>query len=55
MVGKKAVREMCDFDVIVVGAGVAGLYQLYKLLKLKLQAMISLKSLVMMFSQWILK
>ena len=40
MVGKKAVRETCDFDVIVVGAGVAGLYQLYKLLKLKLRVLV---------------
>ena len=40
MVSKKAIRETCDFDVIVVGAGVAGLYQLYKLLKLKLRVLV---------------
>ena len=40
MVSKKAIRETCDFDVIVVGAGVAGLYQLYKLLKLQLRVLV---------------
>ena len=40
MFNKKAIDENNEFDAIVVGAGVAGLYQLYKLLELKLRVLV---------------
>ena len=40
MFNKKAINEDTEFDAIVVGAGVAGLYQLYKLLELKLRVLV---------------
>ena len=40
MFNKKAINENNEFDAIVVGAGVAGLYQLYKLLELKLRVLV---------------
>ena len=40
MFNKKAISEDNEFDAIVVGAGVAGLYQLYKLLELKLRVLV---------------
>ena len=40
MFNKKAINENNEFDAIVIGAGVAGLYQLYKLLELKLRVLV---------------
>ena len=40
MFNKKVINENNEFDAIVVGAGVAGLYQLYKLLELKLRVLV---------------
>ena len=40
MFNKKAINEDTEFDAIVVGAGVAGLYQLYKLLEPKLRVLV---------------
>ena len=40
MFNKKAINEDTEFDAIVVGAGVAGLYQLHKLLELKLRVLV---------------
>ncbi len=35
--GNAKVSELLDFDAVVIGAGVAGLYQLYKLRELGLR------------------
>ena len=40
MFNKQVINENNEFDAIVVGAGVAGLYQLYKLLELKLRVLV---------------